>query len=137
MSFPYYFVVIPMKEVIFTENAPKPIGPYSQAIKAGNFLFIAGQIPIDPKTGEIVKGDIKDQTRQVLENIKAILEAAGYSLNDVIKVTVYLKDMNDFAKMNEVYAEYFGESKPARVAVEVSRLPKDVLIEIEAIAYKE
>ncbi|HII61291.1 2-iminobutanoate/2-iminopropanoate deaminase [Pyrococcus horikoshii] len=126
-----------MKEVIFTENAPKPIGPYSQAIKAGNFLFIAGQIPIDPKTGEIVKGDIKDQTRQVLENIKAILEAAGYSLNDVIKVTVYLKDMNDFAKMNEVYAEYFGESKPARVAVEVSRLPKDVLIEIEAIAYKE
>ncbi|AAL80792.1 deaminase [Pyrococcus furiosus DSM 3638] len=126
-----------MKEVIFAENAPKPIGPYSQAIKAGNFLFIAGQIPIDPKTGEIVKGDIKAQTRQVLENIKAILEAAGYSLTDVVKVTVYLKDMNDFAKMNEVYAEYFGESKPARAAVEVSRLPKDVLIEIEAIAYKE
>ncbi|AMM53750.1 RidA family protein [Pyrococcus kukulkanii] len=126
-----------MKEIVFTERAPKPIGPYSQAIKAGNFLFIAGQIPINPETGELVKGDIKEQTRQVLENIKAILEAAGYTLNDVVKVTVYLKNMDDFAAMNEVYAKYFGESKPARVAVEVARLPKDVLIEIEAIAYKE
>ncbi|CAB50156.1 RidA family protein [Pyrococcus abyssi] len=125
------------KEVIFTEKAPKPIGPYSQAIKVGNFIFVAGQIPIDPETGEIVKGDIKEQTKRVIENIKAILEEAGASLNDVVKVTVYLKDLNDFAKMNEVYSEYFGESKPARVAVEVSRLPKDVLIEMEAIAYKE
>ncbi|AFK22363.1 RidA family protein [Pyrococcus sp. ST04] len=125
------------REIIYTEKAPKPIGPYSQAIKAGNFLFIAGQIPIDPETGELVKGDIKEQTRRVLENIKAILEAAGYSLEDVVKVTVYLKNMDDFAAMNEVYSEYFGESKPARAAIEVSRLPKDVLVEIEAIAYKE
>ncbi|AEC52777.1 translation initiation inhibitor, putative [Pyrococcus sp. NA2] len=125
------------REIIYTEKAPKPIGPYSQAIKVGNFIFVAGQIPIDPKTGEIVKGGIKEQTRQVLENIKAILEAAGASLNDVVKVTVYLKNMDDFGEMNEVYSEYFGESRPARVAVEVSRLPKDVLIEIEVIAYKE
>ncbi|MCD6559410.1 MAG: RidA family protein [Palaeococcus sp.] len=123
-----------MKEIVFSENAPKPIGPYSQAVKAGNFLFIAGQIPAD-KDGNLVKGDIKAQTRQVLENIKAILEAAGGSLENVVKVTVYLKDMNDFGAMNEVYSEYFGNSKPARAAVEVARLPKDVGIEIEAIAY--
>jgi len=124
-----------MKEIIFTENAPKPIGPYSQAVKVGNFLFISGQIPITPETGELIPGDIKAQTRQVLENIKAIVEAAGGSLNNIVKVNVYLKDMNDFQAMNEVYAEYFGESKPARAAVEVARLPKDVRIEIEAIAF--
>ena len=123
-----------MKEVVFSGNAPKPIGPYSQAVKVGNLLFISGQIPAD-KDGNLVKGDIKAQTRQVLENIKAILEAAGAGLENVVKVTVYLKDMNDFAAMNEVYAEYFSESKPARAAVEVSRLPKDVGIEIEAVAY--
>ncbi|AIF69036.1 endoribonuclease [Palaeococcus pacificus DY20341] len=124
-----------MKEIIFTEKAPKPIGPYSQAVKVGNFLFISGQIPINPETGELIQGDIKAQTRQVLENIKAIVEAAGGSLNNIVKVNVYLKDMNDFQAMNEVYAEYFGESKPARAAVEVARLPKDVKIEIEAIAF--
>ncbi len=123
-----------MKEVVFSGDAPRPIGPYSQAVKVGNFLFISGQIPAD-KDGNLVKGDIKAQTRQVLENIKAILEAAGAGLENVVKVTVYLKDMNDFGAMNEVYSEYFGESKPARAAVEVSRLPKDVKIEIEAIAY--
>ncbi len=123
-----------MKEVVFSGDAPRPIGPYSQAVKVGNFLFISGQIPAD-KDGNLVKGDIKAQTRQVLENIKAILEAAGAGLENVVKVTVYLKDMNDFGAMNEVYSEYFGESKPARAAVEVSRLPKDVKIEIEAIAH--
>ena len=123
-----------MKEVVFSGDAPRPIGPYSQAVKEGNFLFISGQIPAD-KDGNLVKGDIKAQTRQVLENIKAILEAAGAGLENVVKVTVYLKDMNDFGAMNEVYAEYFGESKPERAAIEVARLPKDVGIEIEAIAY--
>lgn len=122
-----------MKEAVFTDKAPEPIGPYSQAVKAGGFLFISGQIPVD-KDGKLVEGDIKAQTRQVLENIRAILEAAGAGLDDVVKVTVYLKDMNDFGAMNEVYAEYFGSSKPARAAVEVSRLPKDVRIEVEAIA---
>ncbi|NPA47888.1 MAG: RidA family protein [Thermococci archaeon] len=123
-----------MKETVFTENAPKPIGPYSQAVRAGRFLFISGQIPAD-REGNLVGGDVRAQTRQVLENLKAILEAAGGSLENVVKVTVYLKDMNDFGAMNEVYSEYFGESKPARAAVEVSRLPKDVRIEMEAIAY--
>ncbi|WP_456395792.1 RidA family protein [Thermococcus sp.] len=122
-----------MKEAVFTDKAPRPIGPYSQAIKAGEFLFISGQIPVD-RDGNPVEGGIKAQTRQVLENIRAILEAAGAGLDNVVKVTVYLKDMNDFGAMNEVYAEYFGSSKPARAAVEVSRLPKDVRIEVEAIA---
>ncbi len=122
-----------MKEAVFTDKAPRPIGPYSQAIKAGEFLFISGQIPVD-RDGNLVEGGIKAQTRQVLENIRAILEAAGAGLDNVVKVTVYLKDMNDFSAMNEVYAEYFGSSKPARAAVEVSRLPKDVRIEVEAIA---
>ncbi|AEH24885.1 RidA family protein [Pyrococcus yayanosii] len=124
-----------MKEVIFTKKAPKPIGPYSQAVKVGSFLFISGQIPIDPETGKLVKGDIKAQTRRVLENIRAIVEAAGGSLEDIVKVTVYLRDLDDFQAMNEVYAEFFSSSKPARAVVEVSRLPKDVAIEVEAIAY--
>lgn len=124
-----------MKEIIFTEKAPKPVGPYSQAVKAGGFLFIAGQIPINPETGALVEGDIRAQTRQVLENVKAIVEAAGGSLNDVVKVTVYLRDMGDFGAMNEVYSEYFSDSKPARAAVEVSNLPKGAAIEVEAIAY--
>lgn len=123
-----------MKEIIFTENAPKPIGPYSQAIKAsGEILFISGQIPID-NAGNIVGNDIIVQTRQVIANIESILKSQNLSLQNVVKTTVLLKNMNDFSEMNKVYEEYFKESKPARAAYEVARLPKDVLIEIEAIA---
>ncbi|MEM4650699.1 MAG: RidA family protein [Pyrobaculum sp.] len=125
-----------MKEVIYTESAPKPIGPYSQAVKTGNMLFVSGQIPIDPKTGEVVKGGIKEQTRQVLENIKAVLEAAGYTLNDVTMAFVFLADMNMFPEYNEVYAQYFKEKPPARVTVQAARLPRDVLIEIAVIAVR-
>jgi len=125
-----------MAQVIYTEKAPKPVGPYSQAIKAGPFLFISGQIPIDPSTNEIIKGDIVAQTRRVLENIKAILEAAGYSLKDVVSVTVYLRNLTLFNEFNKVYAEYFQENPPTRTTVEVSNLPKGVLVEINAIAYK-
>ncbi|AAL64603.1 RidA family protein [Pyrobaculum aerophilum] len=123
-----------MKEVIYTDKAPKPIGPYSQAVRVGNLLFVSGQIPVDPKTGEVVKGDIRDQTRQVLENIKAVLEAAGYTLNDVVMAFVFLADMNHFPLFNEVYAMYFPERPPARVTVQAARLPRDVLIEIAVIA---
>ncbi|NJE07796.1 RidA family protein [Thermococcus sp. M39] len=125
------------KSVIFTENAPKPIGPYSQAILVENpdkLLVISGQIPINPETGEVVKGDIREQARQAIENLIAILEAAGATVDDVIKVTVYLKNIKDFEEFNKVYEEYFGHSKPARAVVEVSDLPKGVKIEIEAIA---
>jgi 2-iminobutanoate/2-iminopropanoate deaminase len=125
-----------VKEVIYTEAAPKPIGPYSQAVKAGNMLFVSGQIPIDPKTGEVVKGGIKEQTRQVLENIKTVLEAAGYTLNDVTMAFVFLADMNMFPEYNEVYAQYFKEKPPARVTVQAARLPRDVLIEIAVIAVR-
>jgi 2-iminobutanoate/2-iminopropanoate deaminase len=125
-----------MKEVIYTEAAPKPIGPYSQAVKVGNMLFVSGQVPIDPKTGEVVKGGIKEQTRQVLENIKAVLEAAGYTLNDVAMTFVFLADMSMFPEFNEVYAQYFKENPPARVTVQAARLPKDVLIEIAVIAVR-
>lgn len=125
------------KEVILTDRAPRPIGPYSQAIKVGPWIFVSGQIPIDPATGEVVKGGIREQTRRVLENVKAILEAAGASLSDVVKVTVFLKDLKLFREFNEVYAEYFKESPPARTTVEVSNLPKGVLLEIDVIAYKE
>jgi 2-iminobutanoate/2-iminopropanoate deaminase len=121
---------------ILTENAPVPIGPYSQAILAGDFIFTAGQIPIDPSTRKVVEGDIQAQTRRCLENIKAILETAGSSMDKIVKVTVFLKDMNDFGKVNEVYAHYFDENKPARSAVQVARLPLDVMVEIEAIALK-
>jgi len=125
-----------MKEVIYTEAAPKPIGPYSQAVKVGNMLFVSGQIPIDPKTGEVVKGGIKEQTRQVLENIKTVLEAASYTLNDVAMAFVFLADMNMFPEYNEVYAQYFKEKPPARVTVQAARLPRDVLIEIAVIAVR-
>lgn len=126
-----------MKEFIETTNAPKPIGPYSQGIIAqGKFIFISGQIPID-NTGSIVGEDIRTQTKQVLLNIKSILESVGASLENVVKTTVYLSDMNNFVPMNEVYEEFFGSSKPARAAFQVARLPKDVLIEIEAIAVVE
>lgn len=121
------------KEVIFTEKAPKAIGPYSQAQKVGDLLFTSGQIPLNPSTGELVT-EIKAATKQSLENVKAILEAAGTSLENVVKTVVYIKDMNDFGEVNEVYGEYFKENSPARSCVEVARLPKDALVEIEAIA---
>jgi len=119
---------------ILSKNAPAPIGPYSQGIIAGSFLFTAGQVPLDPQTGQVIQGDIRVQTRQVLNNIKAILEQAGNSLHDVVKTTVYLKDMGEFAGMNEVYAEFFSSRPPARSTVEVARLPRDVRIEIDVIA---
>jgi 2-iminobutanoate/2-iminopropanoate deaminase len=123
------------KHPILTKSAPAPIGPYSQAVVAsGKMIFTAGQVAIIPSTGEVVAGDIKVQTRQVLENVKAILEAGGSSLANVVKTTVFLKDMNEFAPMNEVYAQYLGQASPARSTVEVARLPKDVRVEIEAIA---
>ncbi len=124
-------------KVIHTDNAPAAVGPYVQAIEAGNMVFVSGQIPFVPSTMTKVSEDIKDQTKQSLENVKAILEAAGCSLNDVVRCGIFLKDMNDFAKVNEVYGQYFSNHKPARSCVEVARLPKDVLVEIEAIAYKK
>jgi len=123
-----------MKQEVKTEKAPKAIGPYSQAIIAGGFVFASGQIPLVPATGELNTGTTADQTRQVLQNLSAVLEAAGSSLADVVKATVYLKDMNDFAQMNAVYGEFFKPPFPARAAVEVARLPKDVKVEVEAIA---
>ncbi len=122
------------KKVIQTEKAPKAIGPYSQAIQAGNFLFLSGQIPLDPKTGELVKGDIGRQTQQVLENIKGVLESQKLGMEDVVKVTIFLKNIGDFSRVNEVYGTYFPSSPPARSTVEVARLPRDADIEIEAIA---
>ena len=120
---------------IDTSKAPKAIGPYSQGIRAGEFLFISGQIPIDPNTGEILSENIRDATRRVIENIVAILEAAGGSLKNVVKVNVYIKNMENFQDVNEIYESYFGDHKPARAFVEVSDLPKNVEIEMEAIAY--
>lgn len=126
------------KVVILTKNAPAPIGPYSQGIFAsGSFVYTAGQIPLDPQTGQLIGNDIKTQTRQVFNNLKGILEQAGTSLSNVVKTTVFLKDMNDFAGMNEVYAEFFSNNYPARTTVEVARLPKDAKVEIEAIAVVE
>jgi 2-iminobutanoate/2-iminopropanoate deaminase len=123
-----------MKDVVHTDRGPKPIGPYSQAIKANGNLYLAGQVALDPKTGELTGSDIKQQTERVMENVKGVLEAAGSNLHHVVKTTVYLKDLNDFAAMNEVYARYFTVAPPARATVEVSRLPKDALLEIDVIA---
>lgn len=123
-----------VKEIISTENAPGAIGPYSQAVKAGNMIFCSGQIPIDPETGEFVSADIAEQTEQVLRNLNAVLEAADSSLNNVVKTTVFLVDMNDFGAMNEVYARFFSENKPARATVQAARLPKDARVEIDCIA---
>lgn len=123
-----------MKKVISTPKAPAAIGPYSQAIVTGNLLFSSGQIPIDPATGNIVEADITVQATQVFENIKAVLEEAGTSLDKVVKTTCFLSDMGNFAKVNEVYTKYFTKEPPARSAVEVARLPKDVMVEIEVIA---
>jgi 2-iminobutanoate/2-iminopropanoate deaminase len=117
-----------------TASAPAAIGPYSQAIIANGFVYTAGQIPLDPASGQLVEGDIAEQTRRVMQSLQAILEAAGASLQTVVKTTVFLQDMNDFAAMNGVYAEYFGNHKPARSTVQAARLPRDVKVEIEAIA---
>lgn len=122
------------KKIVQTDKAPGAVGPYSQAIIANGFVYTAGQIPLIPGTKNIVEGDIQAQVRQVLENVKGVVEGAGSSLANVVKTTVFLKDMDDFARMNEVYAEFFGENPPARSAVEVARLPLDVMVEIEAIA---
>jgi 2-iminobutanoate/2-iminopropanoate deaminase len=122
-----------VREVISTERGPKAIGPYSQAIKAAGFVFISGQVAFDPATGKLVEGDVARQTARVLENLKAIAEAAGTSLDKAVKATVYLKDMEEFAAMNEVYAEYFPKNPPARSTVEVARLPRDVRVEIDLI----
>ena len=124
------------KAVIATDQAPKAIGPYSQAIQYGNLVFLSGQIPIDPKTNQVVKGTIEEQTRLVLDNLKAVLGAAGLSFSNVLATTCFLKDMNDFPKFNEVYATYFKDKPPARATVEVARLPRDVLVEIALIAGK-
>jgi 2-iminobutanoate/2-iminopropanoate deaminase len=123
-----------MREVIATNDAPKAIGPYSQAIKANGFIFISGQIPLDPATQQLIDGDVAAQTDRVLQNLSGILKAAGSSLQQAVKCGVFLKSMSDFAAMNEVYGRYFAEAPPARSTVEVSRLPKDVLIEIDIIA---
>lgn len=123
-----------MREIVLTDRGPKPIGPYSQAVKVNGLLFLSGQVAIDPKTNEFLGGDIAAQTERVLENIKGVVEAAGSKLGHVIKTTVFLKNMSEFAAMNEVYARYFPSTPPARSTVEVARLPKDALVEIEAIA---
>lgn len=123
-----------MKKIIATEAAPQAIGPYSQGVQVGNLLFVSGQIPLVPETGEMVEGGIEAQTERVLENLKAILEKAGAGLQDVVKTTVYLKDIGDFATVNKVYSGYFKEECPARVCVEISNLPKDALVEIDVIA---
>lgn len=123
-----------MKKTINTPYAPAAIGPYSQAIQAGNTIYVSGQIPFVPETMTLVSDDVKEQTKQALENVKAILEAAGASLDQVVKASVFVKDINDFNAINEVYATYFNQTKPARALVEVSRLPRDVKIEIEVIA---
>ena len=123
-----------MKKCIATDKAPQAIGPYSQAVEAGSFIFVSGQIPLVPATGEIVKGDIEAQTTQVLENLREILTAAGSSLAQAVKTTVYLTDITDFSRVNDVYARYFTKEPPARVCVEVSDLPKQALVEIDVIA---
>ena len=123
-----------MKEIIATEDAPRAIGPYSQAVRAGNFVFASGQIPIDPATGEFVPGGIAEQTEQVLQNLTALFAAAGVGLDQIVKTTVFLADMNDFTAMNEVYGRFFSEAPPARATVQAARLPRDAKVEIEAIA---
>jgi len=123
-----------IRETVRTDKAPKAIGPYEQAIKVGDFIYTAGQIPLDPKTGNLVEGGIAAQTRQVLENLKAVLEAGGSSLDRVVKATVFLKNIGDFASMNEVYAEYLGQVKPARSTVAVAELPRGALVEIDFVS---
>ena len=124
-----------MRNVIATDRAPKPVGPYSQAVIEGDFIFVAGQGPINPGTGSLELGDARSETKRVFENLKAILQAAGSSLDDVVKCNVYLRDINDFAAMNEVYATYFPAPAPARATIQAARLPRDVKVEIDLIAY--
>lgn len=127
----------PQRRAIHSDNAPKAIGPYSQAVSGGGFVFVSGQIGLDPASGNIVEGGIREQSAQVLRNINAIVGAAGLAMKDIVKTEVFLKDMDDFAAMNEVYATFFpGDGKPARAAVQVARLPRDVLVEISCIAYQ-
>jgi 2-iminobutanoate/2-iminopropanoate deaminase len=125
-----------MKKFINTTKAPAAIGPYSQAVEVNGTLYVSGQIPFVPETMTVISDDVKEQTKQSLENVKAILEEAGYTLNDVVKAGVFIKDMNDFASINEVYSQYLGDVKPARACVEVARLPRDVKVEIEVVAVK-
>lgn len=126
-----------MLKVIQTQSAPAAVGPYSQGMQVGNLVYVSGQLPLVPETGELVSSSIEAATKQSLDNCKAIVEAAGSNFNQVVKVEIFLKDMNDFAKVNGVYETYFSEHKPARAAVEVARLPKDAIIEIQMIAYAE
>ena len=123
-----------MQEIIETKKAPAPIGPYSQAVRASGFVFVSGQIPVRPETGSVVEGGIAEQTHQVMKNLSAILGAAGLGLEKVVKTTVYLSNLDDFSKFNQIYGEYFADIKPARATVQVTRLPKEVLVEVEAIA---
>ena len=126
---------MPPKQIILTQNAPAPIGPYSQAIRAGDYLFCSGQVAIDPQTNLVSAIDVEGQTKQVMQNIEAVLKAGGADFQKIVKTTIFLKSMNDFPKVNEIYGSYFKENPPARSTVEVSRLPKDVLVEIEVTAY--
>ena len=123
-----------MKQAVSSSDAPKAIGPYSQAVRVGQLLFVSGQVPLDPATGEMVTGDIAAQTRRVFENLGAVLKAGGRSFNDVVRTTVFLADMNDFAEVNKIYGTYFSEPYPARATVQVARLPKDARVEIDVIA---
>jgi len=126
-----------MKKIIATEKAPKAIGPYSQAVMHNGMAYLSGQIPLDPATGQLVEGDISAQTTRVLENLQAVLEACGSGLDQVVKTTVYIQDMREFGEMNEVYGKYFSQNPPARATVEAARLPRDVRVEIDAIAIVE
>ena len=125
-----------MKRIIHTDKAPEAIGPYSQAVEVNGTLYVSGQAPFVPASGQVPSEDIREQTKQSLENVKAVVEAAGYSMEDVVKATVFVKDMNDFTAVNEVYAQYLGETKPARSCVEAARLPRDIKVEIEVVAAK-
>jgi len=129
--------LLTVKQIIATDRAPRAIGPYSQAVRAGNLVFASGQIPIDPATGEFVAGGVAEQTEQVLRNLTSVFAAAGVELNQIVKTTVFLADMEDFAAMNEVYGRFFGEQSPARATVQAARLPRDAKVEIEAIAVSE
>jgi len=124
-----------MKDIVLTDRGPRPIGPYSQAVKSNGFVFVSGQVALDPATGQFVGTEVRAQTERVMENLKAILEAAGASFTHVVKTTVFLKDMNDFTAMNEVYARYFAAAPPARSTVQAARLPKDALVEIDVVAF--